>query len=377
MNSQDAHNRSELTTRFSPGSVYQTLQRLYSGVPYRFARNGYAFPPWHFLFEVSRRCNLRCRMCQYIEWLTESSPETQKQDELTTEEWFRVIDQVGRFRLITFTGGEPWVRPDFLELLTRASRRTRTHFISNATLLEASRAEAVVRLAPRRAGGLGLNFVGVSIEGPAETHDAIRRMPGAFEKAMDGVRLLRSRRAAHGKRCPLIHVTTVIQEGNVAELPRLPKLLKDAGADTWNLASETRMFETPGFGCTDPACFSAEQVPRPRIDRARLQQSLQAAQDAARDAGIEIRMPRMPVEDLLDSYAEGIDLRRFECRTPWNTCIVGRRGEVFPCWSVCVGNVREHSLRELWNNTAMRRFRQTCQQRLFAICPGCCHLESK
>src|SRR5690606_14528755 len=130
-----------------------------------------AFPAWHYFFEVTRRCNLRCKMCQYIEWLEGVPVVEQREGELTTEEWLNVIDQTGPFSLITCTGGEVWVRKDFSTILEHACRKRRVHFISNAVMLNEDKARFCVDLAPRRFGSRGLNFIGVSIDGTEETHD--------------------------------------------------------------------------------------------------------------------------------------------------------------------------------------------------------------
>jgi len=361
----------------SMARLYETAQRAYSAIPYHFFKGGYSFPAWHYYFEVTRRCNLRCRMCQYIEWLENMPATQQKEGELTTEEWHHVIDQAGRLSFITFTGGEPFVRQDFLELLQHASRKARTHFISNTTLLTEDRAEAVVALAPKKMGRLGLNFAGTSIEAPGELHDEIRQMPGAFERSMNGVRLLRIYREKAGKSCPAIHVTTVLQTASIDVLHLMPKLLKEAGVDVMNLVTETRIFDVPGFGERDPVSYRRDEVHWPKIERGKLAQALDTTIANAKSAGIEIRLPRMPREALLDYYDQGLHLGQFECRNPWNTLIVGRQGDAYPCWLVKIGNVREHTLKELWNNLTVREFRQTCQKHLFAVCPGCCFLEHK
>ncbi len=362
---------------FSVSSLYATVQRLYSEVPYRYFRSGYAFPAWHYYLEVTRRCNLRCRMCQYIEWLEKVPVHEQAQDELTTDEWLRVIDQVGRFGFITFTGGEPFIRKDFMELLEHASRRTRTHFISNTTMMPQDRAERVVALAPARLGGMGLNFMGTSLEAPGSLHDEIRQMQGAFERTMEGIRTLRAVRDRAGKRCPMIHVTTVIQKDNVHVLHLMPKVVAEAGGEVFNLVTETRQHELPGLGDADPCSYRVEQIAWPRIDPAALAEALDKTETAAREAGIELRLPRMPRADLVRYYDASIDLRNYECRHAWHSLFVGRRGDVYPCWILKAGNVREHSIAEIWNNPVMRHFRQTCQKRLFVMCPGCCFLEHR
>ncbi len=361
----------------SVSNLYQFATRVYASIPYRFLKNGYAFPAWHYYFEVTRRCNLRCKMCQYIEWLENQPIKKQMEGELSTEEWFRVVDQVARFSLVTFTGGEPFVRRDFMDILARASAKARTHFISNTTMLPAERAEAVVALAPRRLGGIGFNFAGTSIEGPGERHDEIRKMNGAFHRSTTGIKTLVEFREAARKQCPLVHITTVIQKDNIDVLHHMPQVVKDAGASVLNLVTETRMHELPGLGEADPQSFNLEDITWPRIDREALTGALDKTIAAARDAGIELRLPRVPKEEIIKYYDGGIDLREYECRNAWNTLIVGRQGDAYPCWLVKVGNVREQTLKQLWNNAAMRDFRKVCRRKLFAPCPGCCFIEHK
>lgn len=364
--------------RFQLARLYDFAQRMYSEVPYRYMQSGQSFPAWHYFIEVTRRCNLRCKMCQYIDWLENVPIKEQKQGELSTREWLEVLAQVPHFSLITFTGGEAFVRKDFMELLEFASRRARTHFISNTTMLPEERAEAVVALAPRYTGGTGFNFAGTSIEGPGDRHDEIRKMAGAWERSMAGIQRLRHFRDASGKACPHIHVTTVIQRDNIDVLHLMPRMVKEAGVDVLNLVTETRMHDLPGFGERDPSLFKHDEIDWPRINRSELSIALNRTLDEARSAGIQVRLPRMPREDLLDYYdGRGIDLKAYECRNAWNTLIIGRLGDAYPCWLQKVGNVRESSLKELWHNAEMRQFRQTCQNKLFAPCPGCCFLEHR
>ncbi len=358
--------------------LYETVQRMYSAVPYKMLNNGYSLPTWHYYIEVTRRCNLRCKMCQYIDWLENVPIKEQKEGELSTEEWLHVLGQIPRLSLVTFTGGEAFVRKDFMELLTFASQRSRTHFVSNTTMLPEDRAEAIVDLAPKRLGMRGFNFAGTSIEGPGDRHDEIRKLRGAWDRSMAGIRRLRDIRDANGKQCPLIHVTTVLQLANMDVLHLMPAMIKECGADVLNLVTETRMHDLPDLGEVDPTTFNDDQVTFPHIDRKVLAEALDKVEAEAKRVGVEVRMPRMPRKDLLDYYdGTGLDLKNYECRNAWNTMIIGRQGDAYPCWIQKVGNVREQSLKEIWNGTTMRGFRKTCQKQLFAMCPGCCFIDHK
>ncbi|HOK09940.1 MAG TPA: radical SAM protein [Candidatus Hydrogenedens sp.] len=363
--------------RWSIASLYDILQRFYSAIPYRYFKNGYAFPAWHYYIELTRRCNLRCKMCQYIDWLENVPIKKQMEGELSTEEWKQVISQIPSWSLITFTGGEPFVRKDFMELFIYASQRARTHFISNGTMITEERAKTLVQLAPKRLGGKGFNFAGTSIEAPGNLHDEIRQMRGAFERTIAGIHFLYEERKRMNKKCPMIHITTVIQESNIEILPQMPQFVKEIGGDVLNLVTESRALDLPGLGDVDPSVYKPHHIRYPRIDREKLTYSLTETIKEASRHKVQLRLPRMPLKAIIDYYSNDINLDDFLCRNAWNTLFIGRTGDVYPCWIKKVGNIRQSTLKELWNNHVMREFRKECQHHLWATCPGCCFIEHK
>lgn len=357
--------------------LYEIAKIAYSSLPATFSRDGYAFAARYIVLELTRRCNLRCKMCQYIDFLENTPVWQQREGELTTEEWRAVIDQIPRFSLVSFTGGELFVRRDFTELLRLACARTRVHFITNATMISDEVAGEIVMLAPRHMGFRGVNVICVSIEGPAETHDRIRRMRGGFERTIRGLRAMRAARDAAGKRCPHLVVTTVIQQDNVHDLHLLPPLFKEAGADVVNLVPETRMLDLPGFGERDPRSYTRDEIIRPQIDPGVLREALERTEAAAAETGIALRLPRMPREDLVSYYNGGIELDGYRCNIPWNGYVVGYKGDVYSCWSYPLGNVRNMPLKDMWTGERARGFRKMCRNGVFEFCPGCCFLEKK
>lgn len=355
--------------------LYQGLTRLYTELPFRFFRDGRSLPPLHYYMEVTRRCNLRCKMCQYIDWLENVPTKVQAEGELTTEEWLNVIDQTNRLSIITFTGGEVFVRKDFMQIFEHACSKRRVHFISNATMLTEERARRCAELASRRLGGRGFFFAGISLDGTRDIHDAIRAQRGSFDRSTAGVRALSRYRDELGKACPKIHINTVIQEANLECLPEMPRVVKDIGASILNLLTETRIHDIPNLGFVDPSTFGRGDFQQPVIDRSHLDSVLRATLREAELLGIEVRMPRMPYNEVLNHYDQGYDLREFGCRAIWSTLTIGSKGGVYPCWILNVGNVRTHSLREINNNAAIRDFRLRRKTGGFAVCRGCCEIE--
>ncbi len=355
--------------------LYRSLMHLHSAVPFYCDPGGRALPAWHFFFEVTRRCNLRCRMCQYRDWFERNPAKTQLDAELTTEEWLRLVDETGSAALISFTGGEPWMRQDFDEILGYAASRRRVHVITNGLLLNAERIEHCVSLAPRRMAGKGLCFLGVSLDGPDDIHNTIRGRSDAFETTAANLRHLVNLRDTVGKACPHVHVTTVIQPDNVDRLDEMPAIVSALGADVLNLTMEVRFPEFEGMGKENPDRYTQEMLCLPKIPEEQLAKALVRTREAALDVGIELRLPAMPASEIVKYHNGGLDVAHYRCRSAWTNLHIGAHGDVFPCVLRHVGNVREASLKHIWNSASMCAFRKRVRKAPYRVCQGCCHLE--
>jgi len=129
--------------------------------------------PFLVIWEVTRACALACVHCR-----ADAIP-CRDPRELTTEEGFRLIDQVGAFGarppLLVFTGGDPMRRPDLAQLVRYASDVGITAALTPSGTAAATRD----RLAALK--DAGLSRVAVSLDGPtAEAHDAFRRVRGSY-----------------------------------------------------------------------------------------------------------------------------------------------------------------------------------------------------
>lgn len=128
---------------------------------------------------ITNSCNLRCRHCY-----GDCSPEPSAR-ELTFPEWLRFIDYLVAHGVIQLyvEGGEPFHRPDFLDILRHAARRMMTLVRTHGTLIDNDMARTL------KAIGLGRAFVDV-MGATAGTHDALTGVPGSFAKSCAAVRHL-------------------------------------------------------------------------------------------------------------------------------------------------------------------------------------------
>ena len=169
-----------------------SISRLYCGNisatdALRYGREAGKLPP-HLLhysrdkkpvvvFNCTKRCNLRCAHCY------SHSAGDAGENELTTAEAKALIDDLAQFGcpVILFSGGEPLLRPDLLELVDYAVAKGRRAVIStNGTLISPDVARQLKRVK--------LSYVGVSLDGVAGTNDAFRGAAGAFDRALAGIR---------------------------------------------------------------------------------------------------------------------------------------------------------------------------------------------
>jgi AdoMet-dependent heme synthase len=129
--------------------------------------------PFLVIWEVTRACALACVHCR-----ADAIP-CRDPRELTTDEGFRLIEQVRAFGtrppLFVFTGGDPLRRPDVTDLVRYASSVGLTVALTPSGTAAATRE----RLAALK--DAGLSRVAVSLDGPTpETHDAFRRVRGSY-----------------------------------------------------------------------------------------------------------------------------------------------------------------------------------------------------
>jgi heme d1 biosynthesis radical SAM protein NirJ len=138
-------------------------------------------------------------------------------NELSTPEVFRVMDDLKAFRVpvLILSGGEPLMRRDIFEISERAkAMKFYVGLSSNGTLVDAPLAD--------RIRDVGYDYVGISLDGIGATHDRFRRKAGAYQEALNGLRLLRDRDIKVG-------VRFTMTEDNAAELPEMLDLVEREG----------------------------------------------------------------------------------------------------------------------------------------------------
>lgn len=309
---------------------------------------------WH----ITERCNVRCAHCYQEAYAGE---ELDLQGLLAVLEQFKGLLGTWRGRAggrlpghVTVTGGEPFVRHDFLDLLEAlAAQRDGFSFaiLTNGTFIDAAMAHRLRELGP--------SFVQVSIEGAQATHDGIRG-PGNFERTVAAARHL----VRAGVRT-LIAFTA--HPGNFREFPQVARLGRRVGA--------ARVWADRLIPCGRGAGLG-DGVLTPDETRQFLDLMRQARAQAQRPWFF--RRTEVAMQRALQFLAGGG--RPYHCTAGDSLLTVMPNGDVYPCrrMPIRVGNLRRVPLVELYYQSdllrALRdraRISQGCQHCPYArLCRG-------
>jgi len=163
------------------------------------------------VWNTTYSCNLKCSHC-YID-----AEDDCRSGELTTEQARAMIDDLAEINtpVLLFSGGEPLLRKDVLELGKYADEKgLRPVLSSNGTLVTPEMAAKIY--------DAGFKYVGVSIDGLEEIHDKFRCKKGAFQAALTGIRNCHAAGVKAGMRF-------TINADNYTDLPGVLDLVEEMG----------------------------------------------------------------------------------------------------------------------------------------------------
>lgn len=169
-------------------------------------------------WESTRACNLACVHCRA------EAQERALPGELTTQEVFRLIDQIAEFAepIFIISGGEPLYRKDIFDIASYATKKgLRAVLSTNGTLLTP---EIIAKMHQA-----GIKRISVSLDGSnPQRNDSFRMVPGAFAGAVRGLSFARDGNMP-------FQINTTVTRRNIDDLPEMLKTVIDLGAVTWDV----------------------------------------------------------------------------------------------------------------------------------------------
>ena len=344
------------------------LGRNIYALPAYYNNSGLAPIPLRYFFELTYRCNLNCPYC-YV-------GDDRKKEELTTEEWFKIIEQIPWYSFVTLVGGEPLVRKDFINILMKTSKRTfgKLNVVSNGILINKEIIDAFIKSK--------MMLLSVSLDGYGENHDKNRNMPGIWDKIMNNFDMINSR----SKR-PMIDIKTIVLKNNLDDLVKLYKMCNEMDFNFLsisflrnnNLKQNSVLFDSfvPEFNRNYPI--------KKYFDIEHFKEIYKELGELSKKSKVKIRFSpkfeysKNPLEKIEEFFNTPNDKPVKEiykpCLYPYSNMMITPAGDIYPCLSQKIGNVKDMPIKEAFNLPNYRYFRKNLKaSSVFGACQMCCEL---
>lgn len=302
------------------------------------------------------RCNCRCVMCDI--WRIRQIREITRAD---LEPHLASLRQL-KVRWVVFSGGEPLMHSD-LSALARMLRSEgiRTTLLTAGLILE--------RHAARVAEDM--DDVIVSIDGPAEIHDRIRGLPGAYRRLERGIHASRERRAGmpiHG-RCTVQkhnfrYLSATVQAAREMKLDSLSFLAADVTSEVFN-----RPVPWPEEHMASVALDAVEVDELEReIDTLVCEYQEEIRSGFIRENPDKLRRIVLHFRAHLGQVAPVAP----RCNAPWVSAVIESDGAVRPCFfHRPFGSIQGGTLIDVLNSDAAVQFRSQLDISKNATCQRC------
>lgn len=273
-------------------------------------------------WNTTNACNMYCDHCY-------RDAGCKAEEELSTAEAKTLLEQIARagFKIMIFSGGEPLMRPDIVELVAyAASLGLRPVFGTNGTLITLEIAQKL-----KAAGAMGM---GISLDSmDREKHNKFRKFPGAWEGAVQGMRNCRAAGLP-------FQIHTTVMEWNNHELEDLTDFAVAEGAVAHHF-----FFLVP--------TGRAKTIEAESLRAEAYEDTLTRIMKKQQEVEIELK-PTCAPQFLRIAAQMGLKTRfRRGCLAGTAYCIISPRGKVQPCayLNMELGDVRQTPFDEIWKNS--------------------------
>lgn len=355
--------------------LFDIARDLYA-MPSYYNKMGRAFIALRYFFELTYLCNLNCPYC-YV-------GEERKKNELTTEEWFNIIDQIPFYSFVTLVGGEPLIRKDFIPILERTAKKTfgKLNVVTNGILINDEIIDAFIRTK--------MMLLSVSLDGYGENHDRNRGQAGIFDKVINNLERLNIKKSKNNK--PMVDIKTIVLENNLDDLPKLYKLCDEMNFDFLSISflRNNELKQNSVLREQFGEEFYAQNYPiKPYFDMEHFKEVYKEIEGLK--GKVKLRFsPKFEGEkggigtlqkiEKFFSYKKDKPIQEIyePCKYPFSNMMINPQGDVYPCLSLKIGNVREKSLKEVFNMPKYCCFRKNLKaSKVFEACQMCCELKVK
>jgi radical SAM protein with 4Fe4S-binding SPASM domain len=301
---------------------------------------------------------------------------SQKKGNLAISDWKRLVEEAkaGGVKMILLRGGEPFLLPGVIELIEFIVEQGLFACIDSNGMHLAKVADDLVRI--------GHTHVTVSVDGSEPVHDAVRGVPGCYQRIADGFTVLKQCEQRRGREISK-SITFTISQWSYRDLGVMPDVARSLGIGNLCIVPYFYLSEALGqsyareldeeFGCHAYSwrgfCHETSGV-----DRTAFLEQLRAYRAGLRGLSDYPYLP-LTEEEYCTWFADPSSPVRLDpCYNAERLIDVQPNGDAnccvdFPDYSF--GNVRNSTLAQLWNGERARKFRERRRLKAFSACHRC------
>ncbi|MCB8945198.1 MAG: radical SAM protein [Ardenticatenaceae bacterium] len=303
------------------------------------------------------RCNCRCVMCDI--WQANHNMQ-----ELTEADLQPHLDSLRQLhvRWVVLSGGEALMHSNLWTLCAMLKQENIKITLLSTGLLLKKHAADIVRWCDE---------VIVSLDGSRDVHNAIRRIPRAYERLGEGVAALRALQADYR-----VTGRSVLQQQNFRDLPHVIAAAHELGLDEISFLTAD----------VTTSAFNRQQI----WGDDRVAEIALSPNEVVEFAAIVEQTISMYADDFANGYVaeNAAKVRSFvryyaalngdgnfppvHCNAPWVSTVIEADGTVRPCFfHEALGNVRERPLADILNSPQATNFRRNLDMAHDPICRKC------
>ena len=349
--------------------LFDAVRNSYAYASYH-RRSGKALMPLRYFFELTYRCNLNCPYC-YV-------GANRTKDELSTEEWKKVIRQIPFYSIVTLVGGEPLIRQDFAEILEAVSKRTfsKVNLVTNGILINDELIDLFIKNK--------LLLLSVSLDGYEKNHDINRNREGIFDKIYNNLEKIAQR-----KKHPLVDIKTIILPNNLDDMVDLYKMCDKFNFDFFSVSflRNNNLKQNSVLQNSFIPEYNMDYPIELYFDIDHFKEVFKEINSLSKKSNVKLRFaPKFEqfenyidkIEEFFTNPQKSVNEIYKPCLFPFSNTFITPCGDIYPCLSMKIGNVRENTIKNIFNMPNYRCFRKNLKaQGVFSACQMCCELSVK
>jgi radical SAM protein with 4Fe4S-binding SPASM domain len=371
----------------TPGILLKALQMLYHKhfkvkMDYKKMDGSSTVPIQQISLKITNACNLRCKTCgQWGETgYNFNKTKEELKDIVPLETYIKMVNEVKNFRPIYYIwGGEPFLYPGLMTLTNEIKKnKSLLTLVTNATFLEKNAYEIVNQK---------WDALMFSLDGPEKIHDEIRGKKNTFARLNKGINEIKRIKKDKKSIFPWLMSLVTISVDNAGNLKNIFHTAEELGVDC--LIIYYSWFTDTNIGLKHTEIFEKTFRIKPEswkgylfnhnVDYEKLIQSINDIKNKNWSFPY-LFIPDLKNEDISVYYKEPGNFFNYgPCISPWYNIEIMANGDMVTCRDYPdykIGNIKDHSIMELWKSDKLVNFRKALQDNggTFPICSRCCGL---